>query len=92
MPLARNAQHQREADTVRSQPNRAGFWCPNTDALDAHLARLSEQRKAPALTDAGRRRFAEVQAWARAAHPYPVFLEPSHGGTGGAHSPADSRR
>lgn len=59
MPLARNAQHQREADTVRSQPNRAGFWCPNTDALDAHLARLSEQRKAPTLTDAGRRRFAE---------------------------------
>lgn len=59
MPLTRHAQQQREADTVRSQPNRAGFWCPNTDALDAHLARLSEQRKAPTLTDAGRRRFAE---------------------------------
>lgn len=59
MPLTRHAQQQREADTVRSHPNRAGFWCPDTEALDAHLARLSEQWKAPTLTDAGRRRFAE---------------------------------
>lgn len=59
MPLARNAQHQREADTVRSQPNRAGFYCPDVRSLDAHLARLAKQRIAPTLTAAGRQRFAE---------------------------------
>ncbi|MER7433147.1 hypothetical protein ABT341_00305 [Pseudonocardia alni] len=59
MPLTRGAQQQREADTVRSRPNRAGFRCPDLATLDEHLARLTEQRKAPTLTDAGRRRFAE---------------------------------
>lgn len=34
----------------------------------------------------------ELEAWAKAAHPYPVFLDVNHGGTGGAHTPDDSRR
>lgn len=59
MPLTRTAQQQREAHTVRSAPNRPGFYAPTVEALDKVLVKLARDVQAPTLTDAGRQRIRE---------------------------------
>lgn len=47
-------EQQREADTVRSAPDRSGYHVPTLDDVDRVLARLSEDLRSPNLEQDGR--------------------------------------
>lgn len=47
-------QQQREADTVRSAPDRGGHHVPTLDDVDRVLARLSEHLRSPDLEPGAR--------------------------------------
>lgn len=59
MPLTRAAQQEREADTVRSAPNRPGYHCPNLATVDQYLAKLSRDLHLSSTHPDGQRRIRE---------------------------------
>lgn len=59
MPLTREAQQAREAETVRSAPNRPGMHAPDIEAIDKWIRKLYADLHRPNTHPDGQRRIRE---------------------------------